>query len=238
MEGDKDAGLRFEKLFRRVDSNHDGLLTTREFKHGLRRLHFKSVKSWALRLVRRLFDQVDKNKDGLLSIKEFTRFILDREPNPLQVAIAKEEKTGEHDKLGLSDDDEDDVFRRSRVLTEHQLMRKVSDVLMDVVPVDPLYPANHSEEVRTSVRRFFQRADQERTGTVSEERFRAFVRRSGLQDNLTAAELRRLTDRLKKKQRSGEVVIDYERCEYKLLIITMLSYTLKFVSLQLMVTVL
>lgn len=41
------------------------------------------------------------------------------------------------------------------------------------------------------------------------------LRRSGLQDNLTASELRRLTDKLKKKSTHkdhlGEVVIDYEK---------------------------
>jgi hypothetical protein len=40
-------------------------------------------------------------------------------------------------------------------------------------------------------------------------------RRSGLQDNLTANELRRLTDKLKKratgKGEHGEVIIDYEK---------------------------
>jgi len=41
-------------------------------------------------------------------------------------------------------------------------------------------------------------------------------RRSGLQDNLTASELRRLTDKLKKRGtmrdgQQGEMVIDYEK---------------------------
>jgi hypothetical protein len=41
------------------------------------------------------------------------------------------------------------------------------------------------------------------------------LRRSGLQDNLTTSELRRLTDKLKKrgtgKGEMGEMVIDYEK---------------------------
>jgi Ca2+-binding EF-hand superfamily protein len=77
-----------------------------------------------------------------------------------------------------------------------------------------LDPGNHLEVVRSSVRRFFQRADPEFKGVVSEERFRAFLRRSGLQDSLTASELRRLTDKLKQRG-SGkdrhETVIDYEK---------------------------
>jgi hypothetical protein len=47
---------------------------------------------------------------------------------------------------------------------------------MDVVPVDPHGPGRHADVVRGSVRRFFQRADPEHRGTVSEERFRAFLR--------------------------------------------------------------
>ena len=92
---------------------------------------------------------------------------------------------------------------------------QVNDTLMDVVPVDPHGPGRHAEVVRGSVRRFFQRADPEHRGTVSEERFRAFLRRSGLQDNLTTSELRRLTEKLKRrstiKGEIGEIVIDYEK---------------------------
>jgi hypothetical protein len=53
---------------------------------------------------------------------------------------------------------------------------QVNDTLMDVVPVDPHGPGRHADVVRGSVRRFFQRADPEHRGTVSEERFRAFLR--------------------------------------------------------------
>jgi hypothetical protein len=68
--------------------------------------------------------------------------------------------------------------------------------------------------VRSSVRRFFLRADPEYKGYVSEERFRAFLRRSGLQDRLTASELRRFTEKLKRKGAGRdrfESLIDYEK---------------------------
>ncbi len=49
---------------------------------------------------------------------------------------------------------------------------------MDIVPVDPHGPGKHTDVVRASVRRFFQRADPDHRGYVSEERFRAFLRYS------------------------------------------------------------
>lgn len=177
---------RYEKIFRRMDTDGDGMLTAKEFKTGLRRLQYKNIKAWNLRMVRRLFDECDRNRDGLLSIKEFTNYVQDIE-SPAQVALADRAKAGKaepkstskasaENKLNLSDDEDDEVFRKNKVLTDHQLLRKVNDTLMDVVPVDPHGPGRHAEVVRGSVRRFFQRADPEHRGTVSEERFRAFLR--------------------------------------------------------------
>lgn len=143
---------RYEKLFRRLDSDGDGMLTIREFRIGLRRLHYKDAKSWSLRMVRRLFDECDKNRDGLLSIKEFNAYILDNEgASKLDIArsLSKSQGLGggggrgrdselsdrddrrgaldreQEDKLNLSDDEEDAVFRKQRVLTDHELIRKV-----------------------------------------------------------------------------------------------------------------
>lgn len=53
---------------------------------------------------------------------------------------------------------------------------QVNDTLMDIVPVDPHSQGKHADVVRASVRRFFQRADPDHKGSVSEERFRAFLR--------------------------------------------------------------
>jgi len=222
---EKVGAVRYEKIFRRMDTDGDGMLTPKEFKTGLKRLHYKKVKDWNLRMVRRLFAHCDRNRDGLLSIKEFSNFVNDIDSSQALVDTAKRtQRTADlvkggdaANKLNLSDNDEDDVFRRARKLTDHQLMRKVNDTLMDIVPIDPQGPGKHADVVRGSVRRFFQRADPEHKGTVTEERFRAFLRRSGLQDTLTASELRRLTEKLSRRGISkigggeAETVIDYER---------------------------
>eukprot|EP01039_Chlorochromonas_danica_P003424 gene3426-3751_t len=56
------------------------------------------------------------------------------------------------------------------------------------------------------------RSDPELKGIVSEERFRTFLRRSGLQDNLTASDLRRLKEKLERKTSiGGDVQIDHEK---------------------------
>eukprot|EP00981_Chlorochromonas_danica_P008825 scaffold2312_cov165-Ochromonas_danica.AAC.65 len=220
---------RYEKIFRRIDADGDGMLSPKEFRVALKRLHYKNVKAWTQRMIRRLFDECDRNRDGLLSIKEFSNYILDREPDNSRKtnAVSKpnttsskladrgsesQKKGAETDRLNLSDDEDDEVFSRRRRLTDHELMRKVSDLLQDIVPIDSSNMVKHWEVVRAAVRRFFQRSDPELKGIVSEERFRAFLRRSGLQDNLTASELRRLTEKLKRKTSiGGEVQIDYEK---------------------------
>ena len=178
-----------------MDTDGDGMLTVKEFKNGLKRLHYKSIKMWNLRMVRRLFDECDRNRDGLLSIKEFSSYVQDMESAERNAKLLQESGGGSgkktvlgsggkgkglvENKLNLSDDELDEVFGKSRVLTDHQLMRKVNDTLMDIVPIDPKHGAGggkHAEVVRTSVRKFFMRADPEHRGTVSEERFRAFLR--------------------------------------------------------------
>lgn len=243
---------RFEKLFRRLDSDQDGMLTPKEFRVGLLRLQFKDFKLWTNRMVKRLFDNCDRNRDGLLSIQEFSLYILEKKPLSIvagagDVPSSSGGKQGhlnrsrklprsEHredawrdgrssdnrlsevgrSSLYLSDqeDEDDEFFMRPRTLNEHQLMKKITDTLMDTVPNDSGNPAKHFDEMRLSVRRFFQRSDPEFKGVASEERFRAFLRRSGLQEALTAAELRRLSDKLKKKGTGKdryETFIDYEK---------------------------
>lgn len=136
-----------------MDSDGDGMLTMSEFRTGLRRLHYKDVKEWTRRMVRRLFDECDRNRDGLLSIKEFNAYILDNEgESRLDIARGltqsqsrsrrgdgedsyRDDSRGRggssgadkemEDRLNLSDDEEDAVFRKQRVLTDHELIRKV-----------------------------------------------------------------------------------------------------------------
>jgi hypothetical protein len=219
------------------------MLTPKEFRKGLRQLQYKDVSMWTLRTCKRLFDECDRNRDGLLSIKEFTANILDRQIDNstrsqissatgnarvgLKTSTGNQQQKSDSraidslsqttDKLNLSDNDEeeDDLFRRKVGLTDTELIRKVNDVLMEIVPREASGNiSSHLEIVRSSVRRFFQRADPDFKGYVSEERFRAFLRRSGLQDTLTASELRRLTEKLKKRgggREKFEVLIDYEK---------------------------
>ncbi len=85
-------------------------------------------------------------------------------------------------------------------------------MLHDIVPMEEGGSVKHTETVRNSVRRFFQRADPDYKGVVSEERFRAFLRRSTLQDSLTASELRRLTEKLKRRGgKDREALVDYQK---------------------------
>jgi len=121
------------------------MLTPKEFKTALKRLQYKSVKAWNIRMVRRLFDECDKNRDGLLSIKEFSAYVQGVETSEAQARAesamkaarpnsmrgAGEEMGGKgkgnsENKLNLSDDEDDEVFRKNKVLTDHQLLRKVT----------------------------------------------------------------------------------------------------------------
>ena len=123
-----------------MDTDGDGMLTAKEFKIGLKRLQYKSIKEWSLRLVRRLFDECDKNKDGLLSIKEFTNYVQDIESEAVDKAkkpstasvtssSSKANKSGDsgkdNTKWDVSDEEEDGFIKKNRALTDHQLMRKV-----------------------------------------------------------------------------------------------------------------
>jgi Ca2+-binding EF-hand superfamily protein len=243
---------RYEKVFRRLDSDQDGMLTPKEFRVGLLRLQFKDFKLWTNRMVKRLFDECDRNRDGFLSIQEFSLYILEKRSLNIVTGVggtgasssgkqgylsrSREFSRSEHledvlrdgrssssrlsgagrSSLDLSDpeNEDDEFFRRPRSINEHQLTKKITDTLMETVPNDSGNPAKHFDEMRLSVRRFFQRSDPDFKGVASEERFRAFLRRSGLQEALTAAELRRLTDKLKKKGTGRdryETFIDYEK---------------------------
>lgn len=74
---------RFEKIFRRLDRDGDGMLDTREFRRALKILKVPNYEYWkSLRAIRLLFDQCDQNRDGLLSIKEFINYILDKPSLP------------------------------------------------------------------------------------------------------------------------------------------------------------
>ena len=124
------------------------MLTAKEFKTGLRRLQYKQLKAWNLRMVRRLFDECDQNRDGLLSIREFSNYVLEID-SAERIQLAEKSKqlkqsqqqqdsgnrifqsraglsgSTRENKLQLSDDEDDEVFRKNKVLTDHQLLKKV-----------------------------------------------------------------------------------------------------------------
>lgn len=115
---------KYERLFRRIDTDGDGHLTMREFKQGLKGLGYKNEKEWTFRIIRRLFAKCDKNKDGLLSIKEFNVYILDLIDNTPDARI---------NQLNLSDDDDDDddIFYKRKTITDIELFRKVREYTFD-----------------------------------------------------------------------------------------------------------
>jgi len=234
---------RYEKLFRRLDTDGDGMMTMKEFKLGLRGLHYKQEKEWTLRMIRRLFDLCDKNRDGLLSISEFNDYILEQKlpDNYRFVKKVVEEKEEEKLTLSFSDNEmaeDEDLFgnnnddnnrRRKKILSDDELMKKVYKILEDIVPDEAgnSRSGSHREVVLNSVQRFFQRVDPEFKGVVTEERFKAFLRRSSLQDRLSQTELRRLIAKCKapnsksatkRRSSSAEVMFDYEKF-YQLIVI-------------------
>jgi Ca2+-binding EF-hand superfamily protein len=223
MEHGKSFGtsnFRYEKVFRRLDDDGDGRINCREFKNGLRRLRISNEKAWSLKLVRKLFDECDDNGDGLLDLREFSRMInnwINGNPNDTDAATKNMVAN-----LRLDDDDnadDDGIFKKERVIYDSELFQKITSTLMDVVPAGNSSGQSHVESVKHAVRKFFSRSDPENTGVVSEERFRAFCRRSSLQEKLSTSEMRALLDKLRKKNRRSRIrssstngfVIDYER---------------------------
>lgn len=215
------SNFRYEKVFRRLDDDGDGRINCREFKNGLRRLRISNEKAWSLKLIRKLFDDCDDNGDGLLDLKEFSTMINNWiNGNPNETDAATKQMVSD---LHLDDDDRDDgddgIFKRERVIYDSELFQKVTATLMDVVPAGNTSGYTHVEAVKSAVRKFFGRSDPDNTGVVSEERFRAFCRRSSLQERLSTSEMRALLDKLRKKNRRSRIrsssmngyVIDYER---------------------------
>ena len=205
---------------RRMDSDGDGKLTIQEFKVALKRLHFKDEKLWTIKMIRKLFEDLDSDRDGLLSVSEFSAMIQD---TGTDTDIDRKNKDAmEHSDIkattSLSDDEDDVVFSKQRIGSDADLFRKVNEVLQDIVPANNAdgneEKGGHSVLVQKEVRRYFQKHDIDGKGSVTEERFRSFLRRSGLQDRLTVAELRRLVEKLRKKRVGKDKtlnVVDYEK---------------------------
>lgn len=169
-DGTKSNNLRFEKVFNRLDTDGDGKITVQEFKVGLKRLRVSDEKKWTLQMIRKLFDECDENRDGLLDLMELSSLIRTG-------SVSSGGKPTKEEAVFLEpDDDDDEIFRKQRVLSDHELFRKVVTVLQDVVPMSSKPGEDHIETIKGAVRRFFQRTDADNRGVVSEERFRGFCR--------------------------------------------------------------
>ena len=114
---------RYEKVFRRLDSDGDGLLTMQEFKVALKKFQYEDEKKWTMRMIRRLFNEFDSNQDGLLSVREFSSFIQDFK------VTGGAKSTGGIDQRAFKDkdDEEDDkVFgARTSGSADSEILRKV-----------------------------------------------------------------------------------------------------------------
>ena len=200
------SGSYFERVLRRQDSNQDGLLTVPEFKLGLRRMQVRDERQWTKPMIRKLFEETDNRADGLIGIAEFGRVV--RGDYSRDVEIRNE---------NLSDDEDDRIFSAQRVTPDSTLQRKVSSILMDLVPLSgqtgsPNAISTHCDAVRSAIYRFFQRFDTESNGLIAEDQFQVFARKSGLQSRLRGGELRKLIGKLRVRGAGRETaVVDYEK---------------------------
>jgi Ca2+-binding EF-hand superfamily protein len=195
----------FERVLRRQDSNQDGLLTVPEFKLGLRRMQIRDERQWSKAMVRKLFEETDNRSDGLLSIAEFGNIVRGDYSRDAQ-------KTDE-----LSDDEDNKIFSAQRHTPDAALQKKVSGILMDLVPLSgqngsPNSISTHCDAVRSAIYKFFSRYDPANNGLIAEEHFHVFVRKSGLQSRLRGGELRRLVGKLRVRGAGREAAsVDYEK---------------------------
>lgn len=206
-------GSHFERILRRQDSNQDGLLTVPEFSQALRRIDVVDARSWTKAMIRKLFEECGNRSDGLLNIMDFGKMVRGDYSGSGGGAF------GERTIDELSDDDDDNIFTLQKNTSDTSLFKKVSDVMMDLVPMSrsggssPNSLTTHVEAVRSTIYKYFHRFDPSGKGLVSEEQFSKFSLKSGLKTRLRAAELRKLTSKLRKKTSDGFgiSVIDYEK---------------------------
>ena len=178
---EKKSTLRFEKVFNRLDEDGDGKISIKEFRAGLGILNVKDAKKWTVALVKKLFAEFDVNKDGLLSVEEFAAAVKGGAGAKQQQSLSQSSSLQKDFKFEDEDGD-DEIFRRHKVINDSELFRKVTDVLSDVVP-EGNHGEDHLDLICAAVRRFFQRADPDSRGVVSEERFRAFCRYMRVSDS-------------------------------------------------------
>ncbi len=209
-QGD-DRIRRIEKVFRRMDSDGDGKLNPAEFKSSLKRLGYKNEKQWSWSVVQLFFSDLDSDSDGLVSLDELTRlFSNDERPAHLSLQNPDSEAPPAY---SADIDPEDELFSGMKgAFAESELFYKVYTVLKDMVPQGDC--STPIDAIHKAVRRFFAKNDPKSRGQVSEERYRAFLRRSGLLDRLTSGELRRTAEVLRRRNTrdaGGGSSIDYEK---------------------------
>jgi Ca2+-binding EF-hand superfamily protein len=220
---------RIEKVFRRMDSDGDGKLTPSEFKSSLKRLGYKNDRLWTYSIINIFFKETDTNSDGMIDLTELSRlFTTDdnnntnfksslsiKNPDDLPPRYGSKTATDNDD-----NDDDDGIFGGTKgSYAESELFYKTYTSLNEMVPQgDSLTPI---DAISKAIRRFFHKSDSNNKGQVSEERFRAFLRRSNLLDKLTSGEIRRMLDILRRRSGSsgsssssstgGGSSIDYEK---------------------------
>jgi len=210
MEDDKQK--RIEKVFRRMDSDGDGKLSPAEFKGGLKRLGYKDEKLWTRSIVMLFFAEVDSNNDGMISLEELSKLFTAEDPraNRNNSKLTLAEPSFGHDANGNNVEDADDIFGGHKgAFAESELYFKAFTTLKEMVPVEDGQQPNVA--IANAIRRFFSKNDAQGKGQVSEERFRAFLRRSGMLDRLTSGELRRMTESLRRRNGTSGTTIDYEK---------------------------
>lgn len=130
---------KFDKVFRRVDSDGDGQVTMQELKSGMKKIKLKGEKFWSLKMLRRMFYEVDKDHSGTISLKEFSEFVqnpnndevlrYDPTTDKLSTGISKPPLgKDQRDKLNRADSDDDDFadFRGGTGgINDVELYRKV-----------------------------------------------------------------------------------------------------------------
>ena len=207
------TGSHFERILRRQDSNSDGLLTVPEFANGLKRMQIVDSRGWSKAMVRKLFEECGNRSDGLLNIMDFGKMVRGDYSASVQGGKKNAEKTLD----GLSDDEDDNIFSVQKMTSDSNLFKKVSNIMMDLVPMSraggsPNSITGHVDAIRGVIYKYFHRFDPSGKGTVAEEHFASFAQKSGLRTRLRAAELRRLTSKLRLRgSEDFNALIDYEK---------------------------
>ena len=208
----KKSTFRFERVFKRMDSNDDGFITIEEFRNGLRELKLKASKQWTQQMAWRLFEDIDSNSDGKLSLLELSSYVR-ANGQPASKPKVLSSKEMERDEGSESDD----IFvHGGDAISDEKLFRKVSLALQESVPLsDKQLKDEHSrsEAIKSAIRKFFKRGDESGRGLTTEARYKVFCRQSGLSSRLSVSEMKQLLKKLVRRggREGGESFVDYER---------------------------